>query len=91
MLLGARSITTIRHCWRKAGILPDTDTPTARPVVPISFLLNTDISRNPEDLILNAEKQVENALNELESTGTLQRRNRMGIDDLLNPADEITL
>jgi hypothetical protein len=63
--------TTMWHCWHKAGILPDINTPTACPVVPILSLLNTDVSCNPEDLILNAEKQVKDVLNELKSTGSL--------------------
>jgi hypothetical protein len=40
---------------------------------------------------LNAEKQVEDALNELKSTGTLQHWNWMEIKDLLNPVNKIVV
>ncbi|KAG6838250.1 hypothetical protein C0991_000713 [Blastosporella zonata] len=35
------------------------------------------------------EKEVENALDDLEATGALQRANRMAIEDILNPIKEI--
>jgi hypothetical protein len=77
--------TTIRHCWHKAAILPPT---VAKPIVPISSLLNFDDAHDDEDPITNAEKQVESALNKLELTGVLQASNRMNIEALLNPVDE---
>ena len=87
--------TTIKHCWHKAGILPDTDSSALTPpTMPISSLLNTDninASASQGDPIANAEQHVESALNELESTGALQHANRMGINMLLNPADESKL
>ena len=75
--------STIRHCWQKAGILPErTDTALTQPTVPVSLLVN------PPDPILSAEGQLTLALDELEITGVLQPSNRMSISDLLNPADE---
>ncbi|KAG6875717.1 hypothetical protein C0993_007809 [Termitomyces sp. T159_Od127] len=53
--------TTIRHCWRKAGILPDMDQPATQPTIPVTDLLNAD-STNQLDLIAEVEKQVEKAL-----------------------------
>ena len=75
--------STIRHCWQKAGILPEmTDTPLTQPTVPVSLLVH------PRDPISAVEDQLTAALDELESTGVLQRSNRMSISDLLNPVDE---
>ncbi|KAG6848709.1 hypothetical protein C0991_012603, partial [Blastosporella zonata] len=76
--------TAIRHCWRKAGILPEMDQPTARPTVPISSLLNTDNA----DPIASLKKEVESVLNDLQASGALQSQNRMTIEDLLNPIEE---
>jgi len=77
---------TIRHCWRKAGILPHADTPTlAQPTVLISSLLNAHNNNNP---ITNAESQVESAVEELIERGALQKANCMDIDVLLNPVDK---
>jgi hypothetical protein len=82
---------TIRNCWGKAAILPETDSdsPAARqtPAIPILSLLNPDNTRS-QNPIANAEEQVKSALDELESTGVLQTQNRMDISELLNPADE---
>jgi DDE superfamily endonuclease len=85
--------TTIKHCWRKASILPDTNSSAlAQPTMPISSLLNTDHTRASQgDPISNAEQRVESALDELELTGALQRANRMDINTLLNPANESQL
>lgn len=75
--------STIRHCWQKAGILPEmTDTVLTQPTVPVSLLIN------PQDPILSAEGRLTLALDELESTGVLQPSNRMSLSDLLNPMDE---
>jgi hypothetical protein len=80
--------TTIRHCWRKAVILPDMDSPVvAPPTVPISSLLNVEESGG-QDPIVEAERRVEGALDELVSTGALQACNRMDISELLNPMNE---
>ena len=79
-------MTTIRNCWKKAGILPSSSrTPVPNPSIPISSLLNVDDIENP---VAAAEKQLNHALDELESTGVLQASNRMNIEALLNPADE---
>jgi hypothetical protein len=81
--------TTIRNCWGKAGILPKVEASSshmAKPTIPISTLLhNSNIQTDP---IAHAEQQVELALDELVSRGTLQKVNRMDIDSLLNPAGE---
>ncbi|TFK91129.1 DDE-domain-containing protein [Polyporus arcularius HHB13444] len=77
--------TTIRHCWRKAGILPIfPDTPVPMPTIPISSLLRTDAP----DPVAEAESSVERALDELVDTGALQKANRMDLNSLLNPAVE---
>jgi len=77
--------TTIRHCWRKAGILPTIDSPApAQPAVPISSLC--DVTN--QDPVANMESKVRNALNDLQATGVLQPKNRMDIEALLNPAEE---
>ena len=81
--------TTIRNCWRKAGILPNT-TPspsrTGQPSIPVSTLLNDTPSQM--DHISQVEKQVEVVLDDLVTTGALQKGNRMDIESLLNPAGE---
>ncbi|KAH9050854.1 hypothetical protein EDB83DRAFT_2316979 [Lactarius deliciosus] len=76
--------STIRHCWQKANILPEIihAAPLTEPTLPISSLVH------PQDPISAAEDRVVAALDELESTGALQRSNRMPLSDLLNPADE---
>src|SRR5260221_8354083 len=53
--------TTIRHCWHKAGILPDMD-PSAltQPTVPISSLLHTPFHN--QDPIAAAENALRGAL-----------------------------
>ena len=79
--------TTIRHCWRKAGILPDMDSSApAQPTVPISSLLHTP-SHN-QDPITVAETLLRDALDDLEANGLMPHRDRMDLDSLLNPLKE---
>ena len=79
--------TTIQNCWRKSGILPNMPAPaTVQPMIPISSLINPTAGQ--QDPIANAEKRVQSALDDLVSTGALQRDNRMNIEALLNPAAE---
>lgn len=81
--------TTIRNCWKKAGILP-TWTPLnsqSPPSVPVSTLLNTT-QLSDDTVESNPEKEIEAGLNALEARGVLQRTNRMSLDLLLNPEDE---
>lgn len=61
-------------------------TPTAVPSIPISSLLHDSVVQ--ADPVAHAERQVDDALDELVATGALQARNRMDIDALLNPAGE---
>ena len=79
--------TTIRNCWRKAGILPEISSPMASsfPSVLISSLVND------QDAVVEAESQLEKALDTLQATGALQSLNQMAIDVLLNPLDESTM
>lgn len=84
--------TTIRNCWHKSGILPDimdTATDTIHPSMPIAALIH-DASAT-QDPIACAEQQVNDALDVLVKTGALQGSNRMDIDELLNPGDEMEL
>jgi DDE superfamily endonuclease len=82
--------TTIRNCWRKAGILPGPNSaaifalspPLPCPSIPISSLINLQ-NTTPEIGI-----QVEAALDRLELTGILQSSNRMSLAALLNPPEE---
>ncbi|OJA16590.1 hypothetical protein AZE42_11250 [Rhizopogon vesiculosus] len=79
--------TTIRHCWRKSGILLIMDPPIpAQPIVPISSLCNIDIT--DQDPVANAENEVRSAHDDLQATGVLQPQNRMDIEALLNPHEE---
>jgi DDE superfamily endonuclease len=82
--------TTIRHCWHKAAILPGPKATAINPAIPISALLNNDDgdAAGGEDLIKNAEQDVEMTLDGLQSKGVLQAENRMSIEMLLNPVDE---
>ena len=81
---------TIRNCWHKANILPDTDSSSPSssicPSLPISSLIHTTETLN--DPCSQAEKRITEALDELEATGALQRSNRMDLAELLNPAVE---
>ncbi|KAJ3018432.1 hypothetical protein NUW54_g336 [Trametes sanguinea] len=79
--------TTIRHCWRKAGILPDFDSLSimpSKPTISVASLLQSD----PPTPVAQAEKAVENALDSLVLTGALQPTNRMDVNSLLNPQIE---
>jgi len=78
----------IQNCWLKAGILHDIDNPAAStiPLIPISFLLLD--SPSEMDAVIHAEKQVEAALDDLVTTGALQKSNQMDLESLLNPAGE---
>ena len=81
--------TTIWNCWRKAGILPsnmDADSKSStNPTVAISSLVHHDAATTSDltagqtssldDPVLQAEKNVEHALDDLKSTGALQRSN----------------
>jgi hypothetical protein len=79
--------TTIRNCWHKAGILPSMEnSPLLQPSIPISSLVLDPTHHN--DPINQVEKTVTAALNDLVATGALQARNRMDIENLLNPAEE---
>ena len=81
--------TTIRNCWDKAGILPETEAFSSHfsePSIPISTLLHdSDIQTDPMAYV---EREVELTLDDLVSRGALQTRNRMDISSLLNPAGE---
>jgi len=77
--------STIHHCWRKAGILPESAFETNSllpPRITVSSLLCAD------DPIQLAERNLEGALDELEQTGVLQHTNRLTLDNLLNPEPE---
>jgi DDE superfamily endonuclease len=86
--------TTIRNCWKKANILPNTlsstQTTPAQPTLPISSLIHPTDAVNDSDTgpTVHAETLVERALDDLEATGVLHRSNRMNITELLNPAVE---
>ena len=65
--------TTIRNCWRKAGILPEINSSSssstrAQLSIPIPLLLTSDLADE-------AEKQVEAALDDLIARGALQPDN----------------
>ena len=82
-------MTTIQNCWCKAGILPNAVanlSPPIHPTLPISVLVHN--TEAPNDPISDAEKLVTTALDDLETTGALQRSNRMDIAELLNPVAE---
>jgi hypothetical protein len=76
--------STIRHCWCKAGILPNSafSSNNLPPRITISSLCNAD---NP---LQTAEKVVEDTLDKLEQTGVLQHTNCLKLEDLLNPEPE---
>lgn len=77
-------VTTIRHCWIKAGILPTTEldnSPIWPRILILSLINDTSVSPDP---IQQAEIQVEKALDVLVSTGALQSTNRMNLEALLN-------
>ncbi|THU88175.1 DDE-domain-containing protein [Dendrothele bispora CBS 962.96] len=72
-------VTTIRHCWGKAGILPALSTNA----VPVQC--SDSSTRDP---IARVEQSVEKTLDALQATGALQSSNSMTIESLLNPAEE---
>ncbi|KAF9220445.1 hypothetical protein BS17DRAFT_787439 [Gyrodon lividus] len=85
--------TTIRNCWHKANILPNTDSSTLtsiiQPSLPISSLIHTTEPCNPpNNPVVQAENTIRDALDDLEATGVLQRSNQMDLAELLNPAAE---
>jgi DDE superfamily endonuclease len=80
--------TTIQNCWKKAGILPESDSTSSRtiqPLIPVSSLLQLELEMNPA---AQAEREVEAALDALVATGALQKTNWMDIKALLNPEGE---
>ena len=81
--------TTIQNCWHKSGILPEipASSPVIQPSIPISSLLHA-ISESHMDPLAQAEKQVENALDDLQTRGVLHRDHRLDIESLLNPQNE---
>ncbi|KAG6847874.1 hypothetical protein C0991_001303, partial [Blastosporella zonata] len=79
--------TTIRNCWHKSGILPDSlfDSAPTTPAISVLSLLDND----PVDAaIAAAEKEVSHTLSHLEERGVLQRSNRLTLEELLNPVTE---
>ena len=84
--------TSIRNCWQKAGILPkrNPSSPATNPSIPVSSLLfdEPSTSQMASDPVSQAEKEVQLALDDLVSTGALQKRNRMDLESLLNPSGE---
>ena len=86
--------TTVRNCWRKAKILPKSDSSqsaVAKPSLPISSLVHMNDTANSDNPVAHhAETILQTALDDLQSTGALQRSNRMNIAELLNPATETT-
>ncbi len=70
----AVDMTTIKHCWQKAGILAAPSSPSTPIPVP-----------GP---IADVEKDVQESLDALQDTGALQTANQMSIKSLLNPEAE---
>ncbi|KAG5353000.1 hypothetical protein C0989_011284 [Termitomyces sp. Mn162] len=60
--------------------------PATQPTIPVAALLNADIQPDP---IVEVEKQAEKALDLLQSVGVLQPQNKMTIEALLDPADDV--
>ncbi|KAG7446073.1 uncharacterized protein BT62DRAFT_980960 [Guyanagaster necrorhizus] len=73
--------STIKHCWQKAGILPDI--PLA-PVVSVSIFITSLV----QDSIADMEKQLKESFDDLQGTGVLQHHNCIDIESLLNPEIE---
>ena len=72
---GEVDTTTIRNCWCKAGILPDLTSPsshTTQPSIPISSLVHDTLLQT--DPIVEAERQVQIALDGLVAMGTSRHR-----------------
>jgi hypothetical protein len=81
--------TTIWNFWHKAGILPDTlflSSSSLPPTIPILSLISVEDC--VEDTVSEAERELANALDDLEATGALQPSNWMSIKTLLNPPDK---
>jgi hypothetical protein len=79
--------TTIWNCWQETGILPEVLNHAAEistPTVPISSLLNSQLNV----ALSHVEKGVSSSLDQLEARGVLQRKNRMDLEELLNPISE---
>ena len=57
--------TTIKNCWKKAGILPDTRAPLQPPTIPILALIKG---------VVCTENELNEALNQLQSTGFFTKR-----------------
>jgi hypothetical protein len=77
------SAETIYNCWLKARILPSSLVESSR----------TDLQHPPPALsdvefTVEADKEVSQALDNLQERGVLQKSNRMDIDDFVEPADE---
>ena len=73
---------TVCHCWVKAGILPSCGR-VERVAVPVSMLVDS------MDPIIAANSRVEEGLDNLQSAGILNRRNRMSIAELVNNPLEV--
>lgn len=81
--------TTIRNCWRKAGIIPDAlyeQAVTSTPTIPVFSLLNSEPLEG-----VDCAKDISDSLNHLEALGVLHKRNRMDLEELLNPVLEQVL
>ena len=75
---------TIRHCWRKAGILPDNlDPRSPTPSIPIESLPTA-----PLDPISHAEATLTTAIDSLVDTGMLRHLDRMDLNEILDPVEE---
>ena len=69
-----------RNCWKKSGILPE---------VPLNVPAETSTPVTvPISSLLNSESAITSSLDQLEARGLLQRKNRMDIEELLNPRSE---
>lgn len=81
--------TTIQNCWHKSGILLEipASSPVIQPSIPISSLLHA-ISKSHMDPLAQAKKQVENALDDLQTKGVLHQDHRLDIESLLNPQNK---
>ena len=79
--------STIWHCWKKTGILPNIlfESVLPTPAIPVSSLIN------PEDPLDHAERDVSSTLDQLQKIGILQPRNQLDIEELLDPESEQVL
>jgi DDE superfamily endonuclease len=76
--------STIRHCWRHVGILPDSVFSSS----PATATVTSVLSPAAESPSHAAEQDLERRLDTLEERGVLQRVNRMSLAQLLNPESE---